>query len=113
MAARKKRAGGAAPGNGNGHAFAVVVEQLQDQFRAFGESLQDVKDGFARLEQRFDGLEQRFDGLEQRFDGVEGRLGRVEAAVLEHTRELKDFRVALDRKVDREELPALLQELSR
>ena len=106
MAARKKRAGGAAPGNGNGHAFAVVVEQLQDQFRAFGESLQDVKDGFARLEQRFD-------GLEQRFDGVEGRLGRVEAAVLEHTRELKDFRVALDRKVDREELPALLQELSR
>jgi len=39
-----------------------------------------------------------------RFEQVDGRLDRVEDALLQHTRQLKAIRVALDRKVDRDEV---------
>ena len=61
----------------------------------------------ARLTSRIDTVEAR---LTSRIDSVEGKMdtefGRVKDALLEHGRQLKDIRSALDRKVDRDELEA-------
>ena len=61
----------------------------------------------AKLGTRMDSLEARLgtriDALETRMDG---EFGRVKDALLEHGRQLKDIRAALDRKVERDELEA-------
>ncbi len=58
----------------------------------------DVKagSGFATVNQRIDALQNHMDA----------EFGRVKDALLEHGRQLKDIRAALDRKVDRDELEA-------
>lgn len=98
MAARGKKT---VSGGGNGHAFAVVVEEMRGQFKVFGEALEGVRQNVEGLRHE---VHTRFDQVDRRLDGVEGRLGRVENAVLEHTRRLKAIRIAVDRKVDRNEI---------
>jgi len=95
MAARRRKARN---GEDGARAFAVVVEGMRGHFKAFGEKLDAVNESLSR---RIDHLEQRMDA---RFDQVDGRLDRVEDALLQHTRQLKAIRVALDRKVDRDEV---------
>ena len=90
-----------------------------------------VVQGFASVNGRFDSVDARLatvdtrlTGVEARLTSVEGRLtnvegkvdtlqvhveaefGRVKDALMEHGRQLKDIRAALDRKVDRDELEA-------
>jgi hypothetical protein len=57
MAARKSRPS-------NGHAFAVAVEQLQSQFKVFGELLEGFRE---RVERQFEQIDQRFEQVDQRF----------------------------------------------
>jgi hypothetical protein len=61
----------------------------------------------ARLTERVDsgltGVNQGIDALQIHMDA---ELGRVKDALVEHGRQLKDIRAALDRKVDRDELEA-------
>ncbi|HEY8088572.1 MAG TPA: hypothetical protein VIF09_12025 [Polyangiaceae bacterium] len=79
MAARKKKD----ERNGNGaRAFAVLVEDLRGQFRAFGERLEGIDErmttGFARIDGRLDGIDGRLDGIDGRLDGIDGRLDGVD-----------------------------------
>ena len=57
----------------NGHAFAVVLEQLRGDFRVFGEALAATND--------------RLDALERT---VNLRFDRLEAVALDHGRQLKE-----------------------
>ncbi len=96
-------------------AFAAFAKQVSGQFTDLRDHMDQrfaqVDQRFDRLEQRFDGLEQRFDGLEQRFDGVEGDIGRLQAASDAHGRQLKDIQHALEKKVDREEVEVIVEQV--
>jgi archaellum component FlaC len=79
VAARKKKD----ERNGNGaRAFAVLVEDLRGQFRAFGERLEGIDErmttGFARIDGRLDGIDGRLDGIDGRLDGIDGRLDGID-----------------------------------
>jgi hypothetical protein len=114
----------------NGQAFGVIVEELRGHFRVYGEALAALRQTmderfdqvdrlfgamdrrFADVDRRFDQVDQRFTEVDRRFDHVDRRLDRtdsdiglVKAAVLEHARELKEIRVILEKKADREEVP--------
>ena len=71
------------------------------------EKIDELKDGQARLEGRFDSLEGRFDVLEGRFDGLETRADATEARadkfesyVLAEFAELKASVNFLSEKID-------------
>jgi hypothetical protein len=71
--------------------------------------------GFVAVDRRFDAIDRRFEAVDRRFDAMDGRLDRVEGdlalvktAVLENSRDLKDLRVAVTRKVDRDEVEAIV-----
>lgn len=68
--------------------FKVILEDLQSQFRVFGEGLEivrkgleDVRDRLGRVENRLERVEVRLDSVELRLDRVELRLDRVEHKV--------------------------------
>jgi len=62
-----------------------------------------VDSGLAAVNQGVDGVNQRIDALQIHMNA---EFGRVKDALMEHGRQLKDIRAALDRKVDRDELEA-------
>ena len=77
--------------------------------------LDGVEGRLVGVEGRLVGVEGRLDGVEGRLVGVDGRLGRIEndvglvkIAVMEHARELKEIRVALEKKVDRDEVEGIV-----
>ncbi len=99
MAAHKR------DGNGNGmsRAVAVLIENMQSQFKAFGERLQGMDErmqgmdermqamdgrmqamdgrmtaGFARVDERLDRVDHRLDRVEHRLDGVDHRLDGID-----------------------------------
>ena len=98
----------------NGHAFAVVVEEIRGQFRVFGEALAGLREEMGR---RFDEVDRRFHEVDRRFDRVEGDMGLLKidvgtltvdvgllkTAVVEHGRQLKGIRAKLDRKSSSDE----------
>lgn len=97
----------------------VAVEQMQGQFRAFGESLDGLREqmtrGFAEVNRRFEQVDQRFDRVEQRLDRVESvvlvherQLREVQVQLREVNAQLVDLRVAVDRKVDRDEVEGIV-----
>jgi hypothetical protein len=69
-----------------------------------------VVQGFASLGDKIDSglarVDGRIDSLEAKVDEVALDVARVKDVVMEHGRQLKDIRTALDRKVDRDELAA-------
>jgi hypothetical protein len=73
--------------------LAAVDERLTAELAAVDEK---VDSGFASVNQRIDALQVHMDA----------EFGRVKDALMEHGRQLKDIRAALDRKVDRDELEA-------
>ncbi len=120
MASRKKsdRGGAGEPIEGpsaDARAFTVAVEQMQSQFKVFGEALlgltEEVRTGFARVDARFEQVDARFDRIDARFEQVdarfeqvEGRLdhldrevGLVKVAVLENARDIRDVKTSLAR----------------
>lgn len=80
-----------------------------------------VVQGFASVNARFDSVDARIAAVDekvdsglaavnQRIDGLQSHMdaefGGVKDALMEHGRQLKEIRTALDRKVDRDELDA-------
>ena len=69
-----------------------------------------VVQGFASVTDRFDSVDARLTAVEAKVDAVQDQMnaefGRVKDALMEHGRQLKDIRAALDRNVDRDELEA-------
>ncbi len=91
-------------------AVEVRLGQKIDGVEArLGQRIDGVEGRLAGVEGRLDGVESRLDGVEDRLGRIEQDLGFVKRAVLDHTQELKEIRVALDRKVDRDELEARLR----
>ncbi len=89
----------------------VVVQgfaSLNDKIDSGLASVNDkIDSGLASVPDKVDSglasVNQRIDSLQVHLDA---EFGRVKDALMEHGRQLKDIRVALDRKVDRDELEA-------
>jgi hypothetical protein len=62
-----------------------------------------VVQGFASLNDKIDSVDS---GLADLRGHMDTEFGRVKDALIEHGRQLKDIRAALDCKVDRDELEA-------
>jgi hypothetical protein len=87
-------------------AFTVVLEEIHGQNEVFGEGLQLLRE---QMTAGFEEMNRRFEQVDHRFDHIEQDLGLVKIAVLDHSRELKEIRVALDKKVDGDEVEAVVQ----
>jgi archaellum component FlaC len=61
---------------------------------------------FGRVQEQFGQVQEQFRHVHEEFGRVHQEFGRVKDALMEHGRQLKDIRGALDRKVDRDELEA-------
>jgi len=133
MAARKKRLEellDAAAARG----AAVVGEQMRGELRAFGEGLESLREqmtrGFAETNRRFEQVDRRFDAFDRELAHVKDdvahlkddvaqvrhELGQVKDAVLAHRGQLREvntqlgeLRVAVDRKVDRDEVEGIVE----
>jgi hypothetical protein len=99
------------------HEFAVVVESLRGEFRVFGEALagfrEQVTHEFAQV--RGDLAAVKVDLAEVKVD-----VARLKDAVLENTRELgrhshriDDLARAVEKKVDRDEVEAIVERAMR
>jgi hypothetical protein len=111
--------------------FAVVLEALRGDFRVFGDALQSFREEvdarfqqvdarfqqvdtrFQQVDARFDQVDARFQQVNAHFDRVDTDIGLLKSAVVENTRELKRIGTALDRKVDRDEVEALVERVVR
>jgi type I site-specific restriction endonuclease len=131
MAARKNKA--PKTSSEEARAFVVVLEEIRAQNKVFGEGQQllheqqqtlrqeqqmlrqEMSAGFAEVHRRFQEVDLRFEAVDRRFDRVEHDIaeirqdvGLVKIAVLDHARELKEVRVALEKKVDRDEVEGIV-----
>ncbi|MGD0529824.1 MAG: hypothetical protein ABSE49_32110 [Polyangiaceae bacterium] len=131
MAARKNKASKST--SAEARAFVVVLEEIRAQNKVFGEGQQllheqqqtlrqeqqmlrqEMSAGFAEVHRRFQEVDLRFEAVDRRFDRVEHDIaeirqdvGLVKIAVLDHARELKEVRVALEKKVDRDEVEGIV-----
>jgi hypothetical protein len=98
------------------HEQQQMLRQEQQMLR------QEMLAGFAEVHRRFQEVDRRFQEVDRRFEAVDGRFDRVEhdiaeirqdvglvkIAVLDHARELKEVRVALEKKVDRDEVEGIV-----
>ncbi len=129
MAGRKR--GPRNPPPDDARAFAVVVEQLRGDFKVFGEALggfrrqvgeelgefrqelgglrQQMTDGFAAVDRRFERVEHELAEVKRDLGDVKVDLGLVKSAVTTHTRELREIRGALGNKVERGEVEAIVE----
>lgn len=71
---------------------AILLEEVQDQFRAFGESLDFVRDDVQE---------------------IKARLDRIEFEILDIKAELKALRSLLEKKADREYVEKLERRIVR
>ena len=117
MAGRRNKA--AKTASVDAHAFAVVLEEIRAQNKGFGEGQQLLREqmsllreqmsaGFEDVSRRFEQVDARFERVEGRLDRIENDVGLVKIAVIEHARELKEIRVALEKKVDRDEVEGIV-----
>lgn len=127
MAARKTKT--PKTSSSGARAFVVVLEEIRAQNKGFGEGLQLVREEVQALRQemvaRFDGVDRRFERVENditeiRHDVTEIRhdiadirqdVGLLKIAVLDHSRGLKDIRKGLEKKVDRDEVEGIVQDV--
>lgn len=94
-------------------AFVVVLEEIRAQNKGFGEGLQLLREqmsaGFEAVDRRFARVENDITEIRHDIADIRQDVGLVKIAVLEHSRELKGIRVALDKKVDRDEIEGIVQ----
>ena len=105
-------------------AFAVVVEQLRGEFKGFGEALgglreetigaigglrQQMTDGFAAVDRRFERVEHELDEVKRDLGELKVDLSLVKSAATTHSRELREIRSALGNKVERGEVEAIVE----
>lgn len=69
--------------------LALILEDMRDQFRVFGEGLTALSE---KMDAGFAGLNQRMDSLEGRMDRLEHRQLALEAAVTQHSVEIRELR---------------------
>jgi predicted phage gp36 major capsid-like protein len=79
--------------------LAVVLESMQADFRGFGEALQSFREH----------VDVRFEEVDARFDRVERDISLLKDASLETARDLRSLRISVERKVDRDEVEALVE----
>lgn len=93
---------------------AVMLEDMHDQFGAFGDGLKLLNEKIDGLKTRLDNLEAGLDGLknrmgslenkmgslENRMDSLENRMGRLEIKVDNIAGDIADIKEKLSRKVD-------------
>lgn len=98
----------------------TILEDIKDQFTAFGEGLDVVSHTVERLEGRFDTLEGRFDTLEGRFNTLEGRFDHLEsrfdtleAKVDRMQDDITDIKHELSQKVNLEDFQKLEKRVVR
>jgi hypothetical protein len=93
-------------------AFTVVLEEIRAQNKGFGEAQQLLREqmtaGFEQINRRFEQNDRRFEQVDRRFERVEHDLGLVKIAALDHSRELKEIRAGLEKKIDRDEVEAIV-----
>ena len=84
--------------------FTVVLEDIRSQFKVFGEALDVLRDE----------VRSGFKKVDARFEKVDGRLDLLQTAVLDNSREIRELRGDLARKVDRDEVVSVVaQALAR
>jgi hypothetical protein len=85
--------------------YTIVLEQLNSQFKAFGESLvgfrEKTKEGFDQIDRRFDQVDMRFLKLEGRFDGLGGKFDKFEAKTEENFKIVKKYLSNITDDLDR------------
>jgi chromosome segregation ATPase len=89
--------------------------EVRAGFERVDQRFERIDQRFERVDQRFERIDQRFDRLEMRADGTDGDLRFLRAAVTDHSGELRELRAgqarieaALDKKVDRDEVQAMI-----
>ncbi|MGH7440789.1 MAG: hypothetical protein ACRENE_34295 [Polyangiaceae bacterium] len=87
-----------------------MLESMQADFRGFGESLQSFRE---RADANFQQIDVRFQQVDARFDGVERDIALLKDASLETARELRSLRLIVEKKVDRDEVQALVEGFRR
>jgi hypothetical protein len=96
-------------------AFSIAVEGLRGDFRVFGEALSSFGLALSTLDQNFHAFRvevgERFDRVEGHIDRVEGDIGLLKDAVVENTHEIRKLHVAVERKVDRDEVVAVVEQV--
>lgn len=123
MAKRKGTTSNPTDTDGEGvRAFAVVLEGVRSDFKAFGEALSGFRDEtlgrFDRMDRRLDEHDRRFDKIDQRFDEHDSRFGQQESRFDRIDRDIALVKVAvteirkeLKKKVDRDEVVAIVEEV--
>jgi hypothetical protein len=124
MAGRKTKA--AKTTSSEARAFVVVLEEIRAQNKVFGEGQQLLHEQQQMLRQEqqtlrheqqmlrqemsagFEEMNRRFERVEHDITEIRQDVGLVKIAVLDHSRELKEIRVALDKKVDRDEVEGIV-----
>ena len=98
-----------------------MLETMRGEFRGFGEALQGLREGVGA---RFNHVDARFDRVEEDLGTLKHDVGvlnhdvgtlkhdmiLVTDAVLENIREIKRLSTLVDKKVDRDEVEALIEE---
>jgi len=111
MAGRKK--GPPMPPPDGERAFAVVVEQLRGEFKVFGVALGGLREEMTELRQQvtdgFAAVDRRFERVENELGEVRVDLALVKSAATTHSRELREIRSALGNKVERGEVEAIVE----
>ena len=97
-------------------AFAVVLEGVRSDFKVFGESLAAFRD---EVRCELQDVHRQFQGVHGRLERVEHELVLLKEVALEHGRELKEhgrelvaLRVAVQTKVDRQDVEAMVRGVS-
>jgi hypothetical protein len=94
-------------------AFTVVLEEIRAQDKVFGEGQQLLHEQHEMLRQEQLLLRQEmsvgFAEVKRDVAEIRQDVGLVKIAALDHSRKLKEIRVALDKKVDRDEVEGIVQ----
>jgi hypothetical protein len=107
-AARKKKLPSGRVRSVTPEAFAAFAQEVRGQFAEIGNQFK----GFdARLVDLREHMDQRFDQVDARFGRVDEDLGRLKDASSKHTEQLKDIQRALPKKVDREEVEVIVEQV--
>jgi hypothetical protein len=94
MSAKKKQGADALASRGDPQAFTVVLEDLRSRFEVFGEALQGMRE---QMDARFVQVDARFEQIDARFERNDLEIGLVKTVLVEHGRQLRSVRDAVDR----------------
>ena len=107
MAARKKNTTTASRSASPARAFAVVLEDVRSQFKVFGEALRGVTE---KLDHVHHEMASGFARVEPAFRAGQPRARpRQSGRDRSRSRELREIRSALEKKIDRDDVEAIVE----